>query len=332
MARIFLTHTPSARANYYGEEPVRRLCALGAVRFHEDDTPLDTARLIEAAAGCEIIVSDRRTPGEAALFEALPDLVAFLRCAVDIRTIDVDAASRAGVLVTRATPGFADAVAELALGLMVDLARGISRSACAYRVGTMPEIRMGLQLSHATIGIIGYGTIGGRVGALCSALGARVLANDPARIEARNVEQVDLGTLLRRSDIVLCLAPALPETERLMNADAFAAMRRGAFFINLARGELVDDAALIDALDCGHLAGAALDVGRAPDQMPSPALAGRPDVVATPHIGGLTREATQHQAFDTVAQVAALVAGRVPDGAVNAPHATRLGRLRAPTA
>jgi D-3-phosphoglycerate dehydrogenase len=110
----------------------------------------------------------------------------------------------------------------------------------------------------------------------------------------------------------------------MMGAEAFAAMRRGAFFINLSRGELIDDAALEAALDAGHLAGAAMDVGNAPDQMPEPRLAVRPDVIATPHIGGLTPAAAEHQAMDTVRQIAALAAGRLPDGAVNADRAHRL--------
>ena len=113
----------------------------------------------------------------------------------------------------------------------------------------------------------------------------------------------------------------------MMNAGAFARMRRGACFVNLSRGELVDESALEAALDSGHLAGAAMDVGRAPDQMPSPRLASRPDVLATPHLGGLTPEAAEHQAMDTVRQVAALAEGRMPEGAVNAAEAHRLRRL-----
>ncbi|TMG94812.1 MAG: hydroxyacid dehydrogenase, partial [Betaproteobacteria bacterium] len=101
----------------------------------------------------------------------------------------------------------------------------------------------------------------------------------------------------------------------------------GAFFINVSRGNLVDEAALARALDTGRLAGSAIDVGRAEVQMPNPAIAARPDVIATPHIGGLTPQAIEHQAFDTVAQVAEIVQGRVPEGAVNARHATRLARL-----
>jgi D-3-phosphoglycerate dehydrogenase len=101
-------------------------------------------------------------------------------------------------------------------------------------------------------------------------------------------------------------------------------MKPGARFINLARGELVDEAALIASLDAKHISGAAMDVGSAPDQRPNPLLAQRGDVLATPHIGGMTPEAMEHQAMDTVRQVAALVRGEMPDGAVNADAAFRL--------
>ena len=113
-----------------------------------------------------------------------------------------------------------------------------------------------------------------------------------------------------------------------MNAAAFAQMKRTAHFINLSRGNLVDEVALAAALDAKQIAGAAMDVGRAQDQMPSLALARRADVIATPHAAGLTPEAIEHQAFDTVNQVAELVAGRVPPGAQNTEQATRLARLR----
>ena len=118
-----------------------------------------------------------------------------------------------------------------------------------------------------------------------------------------------------------------------MHAAAFAAMKPSAFFINASRGNLVDDAALLQALDDGRIAGAALDVGRAPDQMPSPGLARHPRVIATPHIGGLTLPAIEHQSMETVRQVADLVAGRVPTGAVNGARAQRMReRFKPPTA
>lgn len=326
--RLLMTHTPSMRANYYGDRALAALRDLCEVRLHEGETVPEPAALAAMAEGCQIVLSDRQSPGTAAFFDAAPDVVAFLRCAVDIRTIDVEAASRNGVLVTRATSGFAVSVAEMALGFMLDLARGISDSVAAYRAGRAPQARRGRTLAGATLGIIGLGVIGSELARLAQALGMTVLAADPhRRTEAPGVRLVELPALLVQADFVVCLAPATPETENLMDAAAFAQMRPGACFLNLARGELVDDAALAAALDTGRIVGAALDVGRAPDQMPAPALACRADVLATPHVAGLTPEAVEHQAFDTVAQVRALVEGRLPEHAVNAARAHRLDRL-----
>lgn len=329
MARIFLTHTPDMLANYYGERALSALKKLGEVRVNPTGKVLDAGALAEAARGCAVIVSDRQTAALAAFFRAAPDVIAFLRCAVDIRNIDVDAATAAGVLVTRATPGFAASVAEMALGMMVDLARGISRSVLAYRNGETPEVKIGRQLKGATLGVIGYGVIGKHLVPLGVALGMRVLVADPyQRVDGPAVSKVDLATLLAESDFVVCLAVANDETENLMNAEAFAQMKPSAYFINLSRGNLVDEAALVRALDEGRIAGAAMDVGRAPDQMPSLALAVRADVIATPHIAGLTPEAIEHQAMETVQQVGELLAGRMPPGAVNAEAISRRPQTR----
>lgn len=325
---VYLTHTPDALANYYGQRALAALQQAAEVRLNLSGRHLAGAELAEAAAGCHAIISYRQSPGEAATFERSPDLVAFLRCAVDIRNVDVTAASAQGVLVTQATPGFIPSVSEWVLGAMVDLTRGISAAAASYQAGQVPAARMGQQLAGSTLGIIGYGAIGRYLAPLGLALGMRVLVADPhAAPEDPRLQHVPLPRLLGESDLVVCLAVANAATEDLMDAAAFAAMRPGALFINPSRGNLVDEAALLAALDSGHLAGAAMDVGRAPDQMPSPALAGHPRMIATPHIGGLTPAAIEHQAFDTVRQVQALAAGRLPDGAVNAAAAHRLARL-----
>jgi D-3-phosphoglycerate dehydrogenase len=329
MVRVLLTHTPHMLANYYGERAFEALERHAEVRLNPTAEVLGADALVQAARGCDIVVSDRQTPGPADFFRKAPDVVAFLRCAVDIRNIDVEAASEAGVLVTHATPGFAASVAELAVGFMVDLARGISHSVLSYRKGDPPAPRMGRQLKGTTLGIIGYGVIGEYLAPLGLALGMKVVATDPYKtITDADVRQVPLETLLAEADYVVCLAVATEETENLMDAAAFARMKTSAFFINLSRGNLVDEAALAQALDEKRIAGAVMDVGRAQDQMPSPQLAQRADVIATAHIGGLTPEAIEHQAFDTVNQVVELVAGRIPPGAVNADRATRLARLR----
>ena len=272
---------------------------------------------MKAAGDCDLIVSYRQSPGPAALFERLPRLKAFLRCAIDIRNVDVGAASKAGVLVTQASAGFVTAVSELVIGLLVDLSRGITRSASTYHQGKVPNAHTGRELKGSTLGVIGYGAIGREVVRIARALGMRVLVNDPY---VKDLEQTPFDELLKESDYVVPLAVATAETENLIDAAAFAKMKQGACFINVSRGNLVDEAALEAALDSGRLAGCAIDVGRAPDQMPTPRLAARPDVIATPHAAGLTVPAIEHQSLETVAQAAEIVRGRVPKGAVNAEY------------
>ncbi|MEO7150929.1 MAG: NAD(P)-dependent oxidoreductase [Burkholderiaceae bacterium] len=325
MTTVLVTHNPSALANYYGPRALAALRAVADVRLNPSEADWTSDRLARAAQGCDIVVSYRITGADAALFDRLPDLLAWCRCAVDIRNIDVAAASARGILVTRATPGFVASVAEWIVGAMIDLSRHISAAVIDYRAGIVPAARMGRELRGATLGIVGYGQIGRRLADLGLALGMRVLVNDPhVRIDDPAMQQVDFVTLLAQADPVVCLAVANPATENLFDAAAFAAMRPGAMFVNASRGNLVDEAALLAALDRGQLSGCALDVGREPDQMPSLALARHPRVIATPHVGGLTPQAIEHQAMDTVAQVAELVRGRMPAGAVNAGQATRL--------
>ena len=322
--KIILTHTPHMRDNYYGKRALAGLSALGDVVLHQGSETLEGQALIAAAKGCDLIVADRATALPAPIFDALPALKAALRCAVDIRNIDVTAASSHGILVTRAKPGFVESVTELVLGLLVDLNRGVSRAAAAFQAGQVPAAQMGRQLAGTTIGIIGYGAIGRAVAPLAASLGMQVLIADPyAKVGDPRLQQVDLATLLAQSDHVVCLAIANEATENLINADAFARMRKDAVFINVSRGNLVDETALAAAIREGKIAGAAIDVGRAPDQMPTPALAALPNVIATPHIGGLTPPAIEAQALNTVEQVRALVSGAVPEGAANLESWTR---------
>ena len=254
----------------------------------------------------------------------MPNLRAFVRCAVDIRNIDVDAASAAGVLVTRAGPGFVESVAELALGFMVDLSRGVSRATADYHAARKPEIIMGRQLAGSRLGIIGYGSIGRHLAHIARVLGMEILIADPfATVGEQGLQHVPLDDLLVRSDFVVCLAVANEQTENLIGQAALARMQPHAFFINLSRGNLVDEAALSAALRENRIAGAAMDVGRAPDQMPSPELAKLPNVIATPHIGGLTPPAIESQSLETVRQVEQIIAGEVPVGAVNGDRWTR---------
>jgi D-3-phosphoglycerate dehydrogenase len=322
--KVLLTHTPQARAQYYGERSLNGLQAIADVQLHQGDDALDAFGLIAAAGDVDIIVADRLTAGPSKIFPRLPKLRAFVRCAVDIRNIDVEAASKAGVLVTQAGPGFVQSVAELALGFMVDLSRGVSRASADYHAGRKPKIIMGRQLAGSRIGIIGYGSIGRHLARIAKVLGMEVLVADPfATVNEPDIAHVPLDELLGRSDFVVCLAVANDKTENLIGQAALARMAPHAFFVNLSRGNLVDEAALTAALRENRIAGAAMDVGRALDQMPTPELAKLPNVIATPHIGGLTPPAIESQSLETVRQVEKIIAGEVPVGAVNADRWTR---------
>ena len=322
--KVLLTHTPEFRRNYYGERSLSGLQAVAQVILHQGNNALNAAGLIDAAREADIIVADRLTEGPAEIFPKLPKLRALVRCAVDIRNIDVGAASAAGVLVTRAGPGFVPSVAELALGFLVDLSRGISRATADYHAGRMPEVMMGRQLAGSRLGIIGYGSIGRHLAGIARVLGMEILVADPfATIDDSTIQHVPLDDLLGRADFVVCLAVANEKTENLIGQAALARMQPHAFFINLSRGNLVDEAALTVALREKRIAGAAMDVGRATDQMPTPELAKLANVIATPHIGGLTPPAIESQSLETVSQVEKIIVGEVPHGAVNAGSWTR---------
>jgi D-3-phosphoglycerate dehydrogenase / 2-oxoglutarate reductase len=324
---VLVTHPRNRLDTYFGAEALAQLRQIARVRLNPSDEDLAGPALVDSARACAVVIAYRQTPVNAASCAALADVQAIVRCAVDIRTIDVAAASAQGILVTQASAGFMASVSEWIIGAMIDLGRHISAGVLEYRADGMARPRMGRELRGSTLGVIGFGQIARYLCSVAGALGMRVQVTDPyATVDMPGVTHTDLAQLLAGSDFVVCLAPANADTENMMNAQTFATMRAGSYFINAARGDLVDDAALLQALDSGHLAGAALDVGRAPDQMPTAALARHPKVIASPHVGGLTPSAIEHQARETVRQTAEILQGRIPVGAVNADGATRMRR------
>ena len=331
MATILLSHPTNVINNYYTDEAIERLSKFATVRFNKSDRAYSTEGLIEAARGCQILITNPQLPLEAPLFEQSPDLVALVRCANDLGNVAIETASANGILITHVRPAFVPSVTELIIGFMIDLGRTITKSASIYRSEErQPPVTIGRQLYGSTLGVVGYGPIGRYLCDMGLALGMRVLVCDPYVDFTRpGIEQVDFGTLLSRADFLVCLAKATPETQNLMNAEAFARMQPTAFFINASRGVLVDEEALERALDTGQIAGAALDVGRQPGNMPTVRLAARHDVVATPHLGGRTPSSIIDPAAETVDQVTAILRGEAPLGSVNAAHATRLARFKA---
>ena len=182
----------------------------------------------------------------------------------------------------------------------------------------------GHRVEDRCVGIIGYGAIGRRIADLCIALGMEVSVYDPyVRISNGNVRQVDLDRVLSHPLFVVFAAYATSETRHMMNRAAFGKMRRDAYFVNISRGITVDEDALYEALTTGIIAGAGLDVGQGIDEQPSLRIAQLPNVYAVPHVAGLTREASDHQAFETIRQVKEILSGRAPALALNPEAWTR---------
>ncbi len=345
--RVFVTHNPEDLDAYYGRALVelRDLDGVDVVLNPLGRELAGSRELIEAAAGCHVIVAHRSTAGASDVFDApeSSELLAFLRCAVDISTIDVAAASAAGVVVARADKAFVPSTAELALGLLLAVVRNIGVSTADYHSTVEPPQRPGRQLRGQTAAVLGYGAIGSYLCDLLLAVGVNVLVHDPdpsAEALARrrstsgisaphdsdssSVKMVSFDEALSSADVVFPLAQATASTENMIDQDALGLMKPGAVVINVSRGELLDEQAVAAALDSGHLGGLGLDVGRAADQRPSMDLASRPNVVATPHLGGLTPENADAQARSSVEQIAAIMAGQVPPRSVNANDAGRL--------
>ena len=327
MLKIFISHN-TEDLDVYFKKSHQTLKKLGEVIVNSSERDLDTGEIIEAAQGCQVVICHRSTHGKTAIFENLPDLAVFLRPQVDISDVDVAAASANGILVANSVPAFVPATAEMALALMLDLARDVTDSSIAFKSGETPPSNMGRQLNGSTAGIIGYGAVGSYLAEMLVALGMRVLISDPyVTVDCEDVEQMDIETLLGASDFVLPLAAATEETENLIDAAALSLMKPDACFVNVSRGNLVDESALETAYREKRIAKIAMDVGRAADQRPSPHLAALPGVVATPHLGGLTVQNAEIQSWSTVEQVEALLKGEMLPRSINPDSAERLLRL-----
>lgn len=238
-------------------------------------------------------------------------------------TVDVAACTQAGVLVVNQSGANAQAVAEHTLGLMLSLAKRIAENDRRLRRdrGFRREDLMGREIGGKTLGLVGIGHIGTRVAALARAFGMTVLAHDPflteEEVARRGATALPLAQLLERSDVVSVHCPRDAGTLRMMDAAAFAQMKRGAAFISTARGGIHDEVALLEALRGGHLGGAGLDVWDVePPPLDHPLLA-LENVVATYHTAGVTHEARRNMATFSAEQVVGILKGGRPPRLIN---------------
>nr|WP_090340638.1 hydroxyacid dehydrogenase [Mycolicibacterium malmesburyense]CRL70101.1 putative D-3-phosphoglycerate dehydrogenase (PGDH) [Mycolicibacterium malmesburyense] len=257
------------------------------------------------------------------LVDRCPQLLAVCSAGAGYDVIDVAACTRAGVAVCNNSGPGAEAVAEHALGLMLDLAKKITAADRALRSGPLGDrlALRGTQLFGKTLGVVGLGAIGGRLVQLCAPFGMEVLVFDPyvddATARARGAVRVDLSELVERSDFVQVTCPLTAETRGLFGRTQFAAMKPTAYFITTARGPVHDEAALYDALAAGDIAGAGLDVfHEEPPRHDNPLLR-LDNVVATPHVAGITAEAARDIAVATASQWQTIFSGDMPPRLLN---------------
>ena len=281
---------------------------VGEVRYRPG--PLSALELVELVGDADGLLAGVDEI-DATVFARAPRLRVVARYGVGVDRVDLEAAARHGVAVT-ITPGAnANAVAELTIALLFALARPLVQGCEAARAGRWSAVH-GTELAGRTLGLVGLGRIGSLVAAKARALGLRVLAYDPYVTARAEVQLVELDALCDGSDFLSLHAPLTDETRGLVDDAFLAALRPGAALINTARGELVDEDALLRALDAGRLRAAALDVlAKEPPPAAHPLLA-RDDVLVTPHIGPHTAEATTAMGRLALDDLLAVLSGREP--------------------
>ena len=274
-------------------------------------------------ANADALIVRSATQVTASLIEAAPKLRVIARAGTGVDNVDVAAASARGILVMNAAGANSISVAELAMGLMLALARALPAADASMKQGVWEKKRfMGSELRGKMLGVIGFGRIGREVASRARAFGMDVVAYDPflasRAADAAGVPLVDLDNLLSRADFITLHVPALPETRHLINAKRIAQMKKGVRIVNTARGELVDDAALAAAITSGHVAGAGLDVFD-PEPPTDTTLTKLPQVIATPHIAASTIEGQELVGNETALQVRDYLKDGVIRNAVNFP-------------
>ncbi len=280
-----------------------------------------------AGVGAEIVVMSGATFVAGAEMDRIgPGLRVIARPGIGVDRIDLDAATSRGILVINSPDGPTESTAEHAIALMLNLCKHVTLTDNILRAGhPFPELRElspGFEVYGAVLGLVGLGRIGSRVATIAQVLGMNALAFDPyatpERASASRVELVpSLEELLPRAQVVSLHCPATSETHHLMNARTLGLMPRGSYLVNAARGALIDEAALLDALRSGHLAGAALDVFDPEPPMTGHPLFTLPNVICTPHIASYTSAGFLRMEMIVCEQIARILRGERPANLVN---------------
>lgn len=307
-------------ADPLAEDGLERLRRVGEVTVAGK---LSEAELVERIPDYDALVVRSETRVTAPVLEAGRKLRVVGRAGVGVDNIDVAAATRKGILVVNAPRGNIVAAAEHTIALLFALARSVPQADASVKRGEWNRSKfVGTEIRGKTLGIIGLGNVGSEVAKRAHGVEMEVIAYDPVvsveRAELFNVALVTLNELLERADFVTIHVPLVDANRHLLGAPELARMKPTARLVNAARGGLVDEAALCDALSSGRLAAAAADVFEQEPAGQSPLFA-LPNFIATPHIAASTVEAQLSVAYDVAEEVAAVLAGDLPRYAVNAP-------------
>lgn len=281
-----------------------------------DQPGISADDLLKVVGDFDALIVRGRTKVTAAVFEAGKNLKVVGRAGVGVDNIDLAAAKARGVTVVNSPLATTTAVAELTLGLMLSSVRELARADASMKAGMWLKKEFeGAELSAKTLGVMGFGRIGAAVAKRAAAFDMHILGYDPLipaeEIKKRGGEPVSLDELLKRSDMITMHLPLTADTKGMLNAAAFGKMKQGVYIICAARGGVIDETALLEALNSGKVAGAALDVLTA--EPPTPELAslvGHAKVVITPHIGAQTVEAQSRAANDIAEEILAALDGK----------------------
>ncbi len=297
--------------------------ALATLRTaHEVDVDeVDAKRLLEIAGAYDALIVRGRTKVTKAVIARATRLKVVGRAGVGVDNIDVGAATARKILVVNAPTSSTTSVAELAIGHMLSLYRHLAQSDRGVKEGRWEKKALeGRELAGKVLGLVGSGRIGAEVAKRATAFGMKVLAYDPYLRQENGdrlgIELVDKMRLFEEADVVSVHAALTPETRHLVGAKDLSLMKRTAILVNCARGEIVDEAALADALKAGAISGAALDVFEKEPPAGSPILSA-PNVMFTPHLGASTREAQDRAGAIIVEQVIQALSGQRPEFLVN---------------
>lgn len=306
--------TPTSYAKHDARLRAELEQTVGRVIYSAVSRPLTSPEVAELLPGIDAYIAGLDVIDRVAL-QAADRLKVIARYGVGVEKVDLAAARERGIVVTN-TPGANSAsVAELTLGLMLALARRIPEAAAATRAGGWPRLS-GMSLEGKTAGLLGFGGIGRETAKRLRAFGCAVLAYDPyadpAAAKALGVQLLPVEAVLNQSDIVSLHLPVTPETRGMVSAEFLAQMKRGSLLINTARGELVDDVALLGALESGHLSGAALDCFSVEPPGADHPLLALPQVIATPHAGAHTDGAINAMGWGALNNCLAVLRGEAP--------------------